>query len=160
MSGSKEIISEYNNIKSTIKYHDKKYYVDSEPEITDADYDILRAKLIDLERKYPYLISDDSPSNKVGFEVQNGFNKVKHSQPMLSLSNGFSFDDISEFIDRAQNFLNINHFPELSIEPKIDGVSFAARYENGELTKAITRGNGIEGEDITLNIKAIKNEKN
>jgi len=156
MSRSKEIISEYNNIKSTIKYHDKKYYVDSEPEITDADYDILRAKLIDLERKYPYLISDDSPSNKVGFEVQNGFNKVKHSQPMLSLSNGFSFDDISEFIDRAQNFLNINHFPELSIEPKIDGVSFAARYENGELTKAITRGNGIEGEDITLNIKAIK----
>lgn len=156
MSGSKEIISEYNNIKSTIKYHDKKYYVDSEPEITDADYDILRAKLIDLEKKYPYLISNDSPTNKVGFEVQKGFNKVKHSQPMLSLSNGFSFDDISEFIDRAQNFLNINHFPELSIEPKIDGVSFAARYENGELTKAITRGNGIEGEDITLNIKAIK----
>lgn len=156
MSRSKEIISKYNKIKSTIKYHDKKYYVDSEPEITDADYDILRAKLIDLESKYPYLLSDDSPSNKVGFEVQNCFNKVKHSQAMLSLSNGFSFNDISEFIERAQNFLNLNHFPELSIEPKIDGVSFAARYENGELTKAITRGNGIEGEDITLNIKAIK----
>ncbi len=150
------IITKYNKIKSEIKYHDKKYYIDSDPEISDSKYDRLRQNLNSLEEKYPELITNDSPSQTVGYIVQESFSKIKHSTPMLSLANGFNFIDISDFIDRAKKFLNIDHFPDLTIEPKIDGVSFAARYEDGLLTKAITRGNGLEGEDITLNIRAIK----
>jgi DNA ligase (NAD+) len=151
-----DIKKEYENLIIEIELHDKRYYIDSNPIISDAEYDKLREKLLEIESEYPLFISPKSPSQKVGYIVQEGFQKVKHSIPMLSLANGFSFTDIEDFISRTQKFLKIDYFPEISVEPKIDGVSFVARYESGKLIKAITRGDGIEGEDITLNIKAIK----
>lgn len=145
-------------LKVEIKFHNKKYYTEDSPKISDAEYDVLFQELIALESKFPELKTSDSPSQKVGSKVSNKFAKVTHSKPMLSLSNAFSAEDLQDFIDKTKRFLNLNDSENIDIfsELKIDGLSFSARYENGIFVQAATRGDGEVGEDITANLSTIK----
>ncbi|NDF11691.1 MAG: NAD-dependent DNA ligase LigA [Proteobacteria bacterium] len=141
-----------------LKEHDKRYYQDDAPIISDAEYDALWDRNAEIEKRFPQLKRADSPSDKVGAAPAAKFGKVKHSVPMLSLGKAHTEEEIADFIDRIRRFLNLdeNQTVELFCEPKIDGASFAARYENGKLKQASTRGDGVVGEDITENIKQIK----
>ncbi len=140
-----------------INRHDRLYHAEDNPEISDADYDVLRRELEQIETRYPALVSDDSPTRKVGTAPAAGFRKVRHSVPMLSLSNVFSEGELTDFIARVRRFLSLEDEACIAIaaEPKIDGLSCSLRYENRTLVMAATRGDGSEGEDITANIRTI-----
>jgi len=140
-----------------IEAADKTYYQDDAPDLTDTDYDKLRAELLEIEGKYPDLATAQSPSQKVGAAPREGFKKVKHAVPMLSLSNVFSEEDVTDFLARVRKFLGLSESDPVEIvaEPKIDGLSCSLRYENRKLVQAATRGDGAEGEDITANVKTI-----
>lgn len=146
-----------------IKYN-KAYYQDNVSIISDSEYDYLFHNLLKLEELFPEHIAPTSPTQKVGHKIEHQnanvkqikFEKHTHTQPMLSLSNGFSEEDIANFITRYQNFLNIEKFLPIFCEPKIDGISFAAIYVNGQLTIGSTRGDGYIGENITENLKTIQ----
>jgi len=140
-----------------IAYHDKLYHGQDEPEISDAKYDALRKRNDAIEKRFPDLVRADSPSKQVGVAPSEKFGKVEHKVPMLSLANAFSPDDISDFIERVQRFLGTEEKIEIYAEPKIDGLSFSARYENGVFTKGATRGDGVTGEDITANLRTLVN---
>ena len=147
----------HKQLVSEIKKHDELYFQKDDPDISDAEYDELRKELLELEKSYPDLISADSPSQKVGSAPKRGFKKVQHAVPMLSLSNVFSEEELSDFDARIRRFLGLSDKDPLPIvaEPKIDGLSCSIRYERGELVLAATRGDGAEGEDITENVKTI-----
>jgi DNA ligase (NAD+) len=138
--------------------HDKRYYQQDAPSVTDAQYDELRKRNAAIEAKFPELIRANSPSKRVGAAPARGFAKVRHSVPMLSLDNAFSDDDVRDFVGRIRRFLKLdeNETIAFSAEPKIDGLSMSLRYEDGELVRAATRGDGAEGEDVTANIKTLK----
>ncbi len=139
-----------------IKQYNIEYYLEDAPTISDADYDIIFKELKSLEESFPEYLKKDSPTQTVGTSIQDKFSKYKHKVPMLSLGNGFSEEDIDEFIQKAKRFLSIDYFPELFCEPKIDGASFSVTYENGKLITGATRGDGYIGEDITKNISTLK----
>ncbi len=141
-----------------IEGHDKRYYQDDAPKISDADYDALRQRINAIEVRFPDLVSKDSPSQKVGAAPSGRFAKVQHVVPMLSLGNAFSDEDVADFVDRIRRFLKLDadEMPAIVAEPKIDGLSLSLRYENGELVRAATRGDGFEGEDVTANVRTIK----
>lgn len=141
-----------------IDRHDQLYYTDSLPEISDADYDFLRQLNTKIEEKFPGLKRLDSPSRKIGAKAQEGFSKYKHGAPMLSLDNAFDEKDVTDFLKKIYRYLNLNpnHPLEFVAEPKIDGVSANLLYENGHLTIGATRGDGSIGEDITQNLKTIR----
>ncbi|MCK5384174.1 MAG: NAD-dependent DNA ligase LigA [Alphaproteobacteria bacterium] len=145
-------------LKTKIRKHDMLYYAEDKPEISDADYDRLRLDLEEIESRYPKLITKDSPTQNVGIAPSKGFKKVKHAVPMLSLSNVFSEEEANDFLKRVRRFLGLseNEPIEIIAEPKIDGLSCSLRYENRKLVLAATRGDGAEGEDITKNVKTIK----
>ena len=138
--------------------HDKRYYQEDAPSVTDAEYDALRKRNAAIEAKFPDLIRPDSPSRRVGAAPSRGFAKVRHSAPMLSLDNAFGEEDVRDFVGRIRRFLKLDDDEEIvfSAEPKIDGLSLSLRYENGELVTAATRGDGTEGEDVTANVKTVK----
>lgn len=142
-----------------ISEHDKAYYQNDAPTVSDAEYDTLRQELEALEEQYPHLKTEQSPTQKVGTAPAEGFSKVTHSVPMLSLSNAFSEEDVADFLERVRKFLSLPDAETLTItvEPKIDGLSFSARYEHGVLVRGATRGNGEVGEDITANLKTVQN---
>ena len=142
-------------LQSKVQYYNKSYFQDNISLVSDAEYDQLLATIRQIENKYPNLISQDSPTQTVGYKVIDGFSKITHKIPMLSLSNAFSEEDLDDFITRMQNFLHISHVPEICCEMKIDGVSFSVRYENGKLVNASSRGDGAIGEDITHNVLTI-----
>lgn len=149
--------AEIARLSAEIRAHDVRYHAEDAPSISDAEYDALRAQLDALEQQFPQLVSEDSPTQNVGAAPSEKFRKVLHSVPMLSLGNAFTREDVEEFIIRIRRFLDV---PEseavvLSAEPKIDGLSFSARYEQGVLKVAATRGDGEVGEDITANIRTI-----
>jgi len=144
-------------IADKIAEYNHAYYIEDKPLVSDAEYDQLFNINLKLEQKFPHLILENSPSKKVGAKIDNKFAKVTHSTPMLSLSNVFDEEDVKDFIDRIKNFLRLDQFSPIFCEPKIDGLSFAATYKNGILITAATRGDGYIGEDITANIKTIKN---
>ncbi|HMT15183.1 MAG TPA: NAD-dependent DNA ligase LigA, partial [Aestuariivirga sp.] len=127
------------------------------PVMTDADYDALRLRLQAIEAQFPDLLKPDSPSLKVGAKPLEKFGKVRHRVPMLSLANGFSDEDVTEFLARIRRFLALAADAplDLTAEPKIDGLSIAIRYEKGRLIQAATRGDGEEGEDVTQNVRVI-----
>ncbi|PZQ48672.1 MAG: DNA ligase (NAD(+)) LigA [Micavibrio aeruginosavorus] len=150
-----ELRDRYKKLVRDIKRHDIAYHQNDAPEITDAEYDLLRRSLDKIETEYPELISKESPNVKVGAEPAKGFKKVKHSVPMLSLSNVFNEEELNDFIDKVKRFLNESGDIEVVAEPKIDGLSCSLRYEQGTLTMAATRGDGSEGEDITANVQHI-----
>jgi len=136
----------------------KAYYEESAPVINDQEYDSLKQQIIVLENKYKFLKSKHSPSISVGFKPSKNFEKVKHKVPMLSLGNAFSEDDLKNFEKKIINFLSLKNtnLIEYSAEPKIDGISASLIYINGKFTKGLSRGDGNEGEDITQNLKTIK----
>ena len=138
--------------------HNKYYYEKSSPKISDSDYDKLKNEILELEKKYPELISSNSPSFQIGFKPSKNFKKLKHRVKMLSLSNVFSVDDLKNFQKKILNYLNLPDSTnlEFSVEPKIDGISASLTYKNGKLVSGVSRGDGYEGELITENLKTIK----
>jgi DNA ligase (NAD+) len=157
MKEKNEIIKEFKNLISNLKKHNKFYYVEDSPKITDAEYDVLKNKLLYYESKYPFLREFGTVGNIVGAEPSKKFNKIKHLLPMLSLNNAFNEKDMEDFLKKINNFLNLDHKKiELIAEPKIDGISASLIYENGYLVKGLSRGDGITGEDILENLKTIK----
>ena len=137
---------------------DKAYYQADDPLVSDAEYDALKRRNEAIEARFPHLVRADSPSKKVGAKASEDFAKVTHSVPMLSLGNIFSTDEIFEFANRIRRFLGLDDDAELAFmaEPKLDGLSFSALYVNGEFVRGATRGDGSIGEDITENLKQIK----
>lgn len=155
----KQAESEITRLNNEINRHDKLYHGKDSPKISDAEYDKLRKRLLELEKKYPDLTEvANSVAKKVGAAPSEGFGKIKHIVPMLSLANAFSKEDIDDFIARVSRFLAVDA-KEITFfaEPKIDGLSFSARFENGKFMQASTRGDGETGEDITENIKTLQN---
>ena len=137
--------------------HDKRYYQDDAPTVSDAAYDALRLRAGAIEARFPDLVTKESPSQKIGAAPSGRFTKVQHSVPMLSLGNAFSDEDVSDFVERVQRFLRLpeGEIPALVAEPKIDGLSLSLRYEDGELVRGATRGDGTTGEDVTTNVRTI-----
>src|SRR3979490_812924 len=138
--------------------HDKRYYQDDAPSVTDAEYDALRQRYNAIQRRFPEFITSDSPSQKVGAAPSGRFRKVRHAVPMLSLDNAFAEQDVLDFVGRIRRFLKLGEDERIdfSAEPKIDGLSMSLRYEGGELVTAATRGDGAEGEDVTANIPTLE----
>ena len=149
---------ELKRLALTIESHNKKYYQDDAPSISDADYDALRQRIVAIEEKFPDLVASDSPTQTIGAAPARGFAKIQHAVPMLSLGNAFSDEDVSEFVGRIRRFLKLDAdaFPAIVAEPKIDGLSLSLRYENGTLVKAATRGDGFTGEDVTANARTMR----
>ena len=156
MAKNEEIKLLYNKKIKSLKKHNKLYFTNDSPEISDADYDNLKFELIELEKKYPFLKKIESVNEIIGARPSNKFKKVKHLQPMLSLSNAFNKSDMEDFLKKIKNFLNYEEKQiELISEPKIDGISATLVYENGILTKGLSRGDGSTGEDILPNLRTI-----
>ena len=153
----KEIEKIYIQKINELKKHDKAYFKHDNPIISDKDYDFIKKEVLDLENKYKYLKSKNSPNKKVGHEPSSKFRKVNHDIPMLSLANAFSRENIEDFLKKIKNFLNIKNKDKIffSAEPKIDGISASLKYINGIFTLGLSRGDGTTGEDITNNLKTI-----
>ena len=149
-------------LRLAIEGHDKAYYQDDAPKVSDADYDALRRRVEAIEQTFPELVTGDSPTQKVGAAPARGFAKVTHAVPMLSLGNAFSDEEVAEFLNRVRRFLKLSadDMPAIVAEPKIDGLSLSLRYEHGELVRAATRGDGFTGEDVTANVRTIKDIPN
>jgi len=141
-----------------LKKYDKAYFKDDKPLISDKKYDDIRNEILDLEKKYKYLNNLNSPSNKIGYKPSNKFKKIEHDIPMLSLANAFSKENIEDFLKKIKNFLNIKDSEKIvfSAEPKIDGISASLKYIDGIFTLGLSRGDGKAGEDITNNLKTIR----
>ena len=152
-----EAAAELARLAQEIAEHDRRYHGEDAPSISDADYDALRLRNEAIEAGFPDLVREDSPSRRVGAGVAEKFGKVRHRLPMLSLSNGFSDEDVTDFVGRIRRFLNLGDTEpvELTAEPKIDGLSISLRYEKRKLVQAATRGDGAEGENVTANVLTI-----
>ncbi|HEU4475852.1 MAG TPA: NAD-dependent DNA ligase LigA, partial [Methyloceanibacter sp.] len=152
-----EAKAEAKRLAKKIAEHDRLYYQEDAPVISDADYDALRLRLEAIEQRFPDLASPESPTAKVGAAALEKFGKVRHRVPMLSLSNAFSNDEVVEFVARVRRFLKLGAEAarEITAEPKIDGLSISLRYDDGVLIEAATRGDGYEGENVTANVKTI-----
>jgi len=149
-----DIKEEYGKLVAELNYHAKRYYDEDTPEISDYEYDMKNNRLKEIEKQYPSIVSPDSPSLRVGWKAGKG-KKVKHNVPMLSLQDVFSKEEVYEFVNSMREELGED--TEFLVETKIDGLSMALRYDNGILTTAVTRGDGItEGEDVTENAVEIE----
>lgn len=148
---------EHAALAEEIRTHDRRYYQDDAPIISDGEYDALRRRLNELEAAFPDLVTEDSPSQTVGSAPSEAFAKVRHAVPMLSLGNAFADEDVVEFAARIRRFLQMKPDDALAIsaEPKIDGLSASIRYEKGKLVRGATRGDGQIGEDVTANLRTI-----
>ncbi|HJT24354.1 MAG TPA: NAD-dependent DNA ligase LigA, partial [bacterium] len=154
MKPTPEIQKRVEKLRQTIRYHDKKYYDEAQPEISDFEYDRLYRELKDLEEQYPALKTKDSPTQKLAETTGKHFKSIAHRVPMLSLDNTYSFDELKEFDERVQKGLGGEKY-EYVCELKIDGVSIELVYLKGELAHAITRGDGEKGDDVLENVKNI-----
>ena len=155
MKPKKEDKLRVKELSTLIRLHSHNYHVLDEPEIEDLEYDQLFQELLSLEQKFPELLSITSPTQRVGAKPSEGFKKVSHGSPMLSLDNAFSINDLKDFDKRVKERLVLDEELEYCCEPKLDGVAVNLIYEKGILTKAATRGDGTLGEDITHNIKTL-----
>jgi DNA ligase (NAD+) len=152
-----EAAAELAGLAAEIAKHDRAYFAHDAPVISDAGYDALRQRNEAIEARFPELIREDSPSRRVGAGVAEKFGKIRHAVPMLSLANGFSDEDVQDFVGRIRRFLSLGDTEEVGFtaEPKIDGLSISLRYENRKLVQAATRGDGFEGENVTANVLTI-----
>lgn len=151
-----EAAAELEYLANEIAKADSAYYQNDDPYLSDADYDRLKHRNLDIEARFPELTRADSPSKRVGAAVKSGFSKIAHRFPMLSLADVFSIEEVEDFILGVKRFLNTSEDIAFMSEPKIDGLSFSARYENGIFVQGATRGDGTTGEDITENLKTIR----
>ncbi len=151
----KEMTQEIAELREKIRYHNHRYYSMDDPEISDAEYDKLFGRLLDLERQHPELVTPDSPSQRVGAKPLETFAEVKHGRPMLGLENGFQDEDILAFDTRIRRFLGDDSHFDYTVEPKIDGLAVELVFEKGKLKVASTRGDAYVGENVTPNIKTI-----
>ena len=151
-----EAAAELAELAQKIAKADNAYYQNDAPDLTDADYDILKHRNAQIEALFPDLVRADSPSKRVGSAVVSRFGKIEHRFPMLSLGDVFSIAEVEDFVLSVKRFLNTSEDIAFMAEPKIDGLSFSARYENGIFVSGATRGDGTTGEDITENLKTIK----
>ena len=157
MKDKNKIVSQYKKKINTLKKHNKLYYINDAPKISDSEYDKVKKEILFLEKNYPYLKELGSVEEIVGSPPSNKFEKIKHLRPMLSLSNAFDKSDMEDFLKKINNFLNLkNRNIELFSEPKIDGISASLIYKEGLLVKGLSRGDGATGEDILENLKTIK----
>src|SRR3984957_20114587 len=154
----KQARAEHARLEAEIAGHDRRYYQDDAPSVSDADYDALRRRYGAIEARFPQLRTLQSLTRKVGAAPSARFAKVRHAVPMLSLDNAFAEDDVVDFVGRIRRFLKLGDDEKIafSAEPKIDGLSMSLRYENGELVTGATRGDGEVGEDVTANVKTLK----
>ena len=150
-----QIKKKIRKLREDITYHEKKYYVDNDPQISDYEFDQLIKKLQSLEKKYPQLITPESPTQRVGEEPLEGFPSVTHRVPMLSLDNCYNSGELREFESRVKKVLS-DEDVKYVVELKIDGLGVSVLYRNGNFYQAVTRGDGIRGDDITSNVKTIK----
>jgi DNA ligase (NAD+) len=151
------IIKNYLKKVNLIEKYNKSYYDKDAPSTSDQKYDDLKKETLELEKKYQFLKKFESIQNKVGFKPSSKFNKIKHSKPMLSLSNAFDYNDIKDFSKKINNYLNNKNLElSFSLEPKIDGISASLTYKDGILIRGLSRGDGETGEDILENLKTIK----
>src|SRR3569832_1987159 len=141
-----------------LEAHDRRYYQEDAPSLSDAEYDASRQRFNAIEKRFPEFVSAQSPSQKVGAAPSGRFKKVRHAVPMLSLDNAFAEEDLRDFVGRIFRFLKLpdDERIDFSAEPKIDGLAMSLRYEGGELVTAATRGDGAEGEDVTANIRTLE----
>jgi DNA ligase (NAD+) len=149
--------SELQRLALALAQDNRAYHHDDSPSIDDATYDRLKLRNAQIEKRFPHLKRTDSPSDQIGAKPKEGFGKIRHRQPMLSLSNAFEAKDVEDFVARLEKFLNLTPQSNMRItaEPKIDGLSLAVRYEKGQLVHAATRGDGETGEDVTANALTI-----
>lgn len=155
MSSQKKLEQQAENLRREIEHHNYQYYVLDNPEIPDAEYDRLMRELQQLESEHPELITESSPTQRVGGQALEAFTQVKHVIPMLSLNNGFADEDIEAFDKRIRDQLDVEKIIYCA-EPKLDGLAISLRYENGMFVQAATRGDGVTGEDVTQNVKTIQ----
>jgi len=150
--------AELERLAGEIARHDRAYYQNDAPEISDADYDSLRRRNAAIEARFPDLVRADSPSKKVGAAPASGFRKVRHAEPMLSIQDAFDPGEARDFAARVRRFLGLADDAPLDLmaEPKIDGLAINLRYERGRFVRGATRGDGIEGEDVTANLLTLK----
>ncbi len=153
-----EAAAELARLAAEIAAHDRRYHAEDAPTVTDAEYDALVRRNAEIEAAFPDLVRADSPSRRVGATPAGGFGKITHRFPMLSLGNGFSPEDVTDFALRIRRFLKLADDAPLAFtaEPKIDGLSISLRYEAGKLVEAATRGDGATGENVTANVLTIK----
>ena len=149
-----DVQKEINELRREIEHHNKLYYVEDAPVISDFDYDMLMQRLIKLEEEHPELITSDSPTQRVGGAALSQFDQVTHQVPLESLSDVFSFDELNSFGERMDSMLSSEH--TYCVEPKIDGLSMSLEYENGVFVRGATRGNGLVGEDVTENLRTVR----
>ena len=149
---------EHKRLTLELESHDKAYYQDDAPKVSDAEYDALRQRFNAIEARFPEFVTSASPSQKIGAAPSGRFAKVRHAVSMLSLDNAFAEEDVVDFVGRIRRFLKLTDDEEIdfSAEPKIDGLSMSLRYQGGELVTAATRGDGAEGEDVTANIRTLE----
>jgi len=155
---AEEAALELERLAEEIAAHDRRYHGEDAPTISDAEYDALRRRNDALEARFPDLVREDSPSSRVGAAVSEGFGKVTHAVPMLSLDNAFEDGDVQDFLGKVRRFLKYDPLMGalgVTAEPKIDGLSLSLRYENGKLVSAATRGDGTTGENVTANARTI-----
>ncbi|HPV26328.1 MAG TPA: NAD-dependent DNA ligase LigA, partial [Bacteroidales bacterium] len=141
-------------LRKTIDEHNHRYYVLNQPVITDFEFDLLLNELQTLEKKFPELVTPDSPTMRVGSDLTEEFEQMEHRWPMMSLGNTYSEEELVEFGERVKRTLG--HEPEYVCELKYDGVSISLTYENAALSAAVTRGDGMVGDDVTVNVRTIR----
>lgn len=151
----KDIKKRIEKLRELINYHDKKYYVENHPEISDQEYDRLMGELKRLEAAHPEIVTSDSPTQRVSGELLDAFKTVEHRVPMLSMDNTYSADEILEFDKRVRKNLGVDVL-DYVVELKIDGISISLLYERGRFIQGATRGDGFKGDDVTVNLKTIK----
>jgi DNA ligase (NAD+) len=155
MPNQRDATKEMERLKEEIRRHEYLYYVVDDPEISDAAFDKLMNRLKELEAQYPSLVTPDSPTVRVGGAVREGFQKVRHATPMVSLDNAFSFETLGDFDRRVRELIGRENIDYVA-EHKFDGASLSLRYEKGKLVRGVTRGDGTTGEDVTPNVKTIR----
>jgi DNA ligase (NAD+) len=155
MPAEKDVEKKIEALREKIRHHEYLYYVLDNPEISDLDYDKLMRQLKDLEAEHPALLTPDSPTQRVGGKPREGFVKVRHSSPMLSLDNTYNEDELRDW-ERRVHELTGRQEVDYVCELKLDGMSLALVYEDGKLARGVTRGDGTTGEDVTLNVRTVR----